>query len=637
MIDKLFPYTGLLGALALIAWAGSLYVLVRVMRQASRPRVYLLAVGLALLASMLYGLKNDYWFSGIKLDRAEEMRKQMAAEKALEAEEKADEAAAAEQTPNAETGDEAAATPKKTKDLAAGVTFAEDTPEDLVQGGYSGTTPTWRERGKKSRTVPGATQPGAKVRGTNQVAKVRGTNQVDGAGAPVSLDENGGSDAEAEGLAHEKKVVYMKEAQLRVVRQIHRLSRMLINLVLIAAVMTLLWNYVVTFNAPWNTWWPLPLSGGSIDAFSPKRPTQTLRPGDEPYAPPEAFLGRAIRKGENVIYFGRRPLWASKSAVSRLSLFIPWFGDHADTVWPQAGAYLRRRWQALGERLARSARFATGLWSRIAPSWHRRVEVTTRFLERMDDHVQRILGELSRFLGRQSKRPDDGLSRATAGAAAGQPLPRRLAGAGRSLWMGTAALALALARLGPRLWQHRGAVARGLARVARWLDDREAVLLRGLPRALARLGRWTRARLRGLGAGGLWLGKGVITWPPQLVRYVRLLRRGERKITFAEIPLWRVPILRYGAARLPTGSEFAFDAAWFGRYVPVISGDAPCRAMLEDMAVIMSERRQSGAVSKRTLLIVWDRDEALDAALQTRLAQLAEEGNLSILTWQRGP
>jgi hypothetical protein len=51
----------------------------------------------------------------------------------------------------------------------------------------------------------------------------------------------------------------------------------------------------------------------------------------------------------------------------------------------------------------------------------------------------------------------------------------------------------------------------------------------------------------------------------------------------------------------------------------------------------MSERRQSGAVAKRTLLIVWDRDEVIDDALQTHLAQLAEEGNLSILTWQRGP
>jgi hypothetical protein len=416
---------------------------------------------------------------------------------------------------------------------------------------------------------------------------------------------------------------------------------MAIDLLLIAVLMTILWNYVVTFNAPWNTWWPLPLSGEAIDAFSPKRPMQALRPGDEPYAPPEVFLGRALRKGENVIYFGQRPIWESMPAVPRLSLFIPWCGDHADTVWPKTQTYLLLRWQALVRMLGRGARFASGQWNRIAPSWHRRVQATTRFLERMDDRVQLILGDLSRFsarltatLKRRSRAPG-------MGSAARQPLPQRLVCAGRSLLKGSVALALtlamALARQGLRLWQDRGAWVQRLERLAQWMDDREAHLFRVLPRALARLGLWTRMLLRVLGVVGRWLGNGAITWPPQLVRYVRLLRRGERKITFVEIPLWRVPIIRYGGAKLPTGSEFAFDAAWFGRYVPIMSGDAPCREMLKDMADIMSERRQSGAVAKRTLLIVWDRDEVIDDALQTQLAQLAEEGNLSILTWQRGP
>jgi hypothetical protein len=636
MIDKLFPYTGLLGALGLIAWAGSLYVLTQVMRKASRPRIYMLALGLVLVSSQFYRWKNDYWFSAVKLDRTEEIRKQMEAQKALEAEEKA-EAEAQEKAAQEEGDDGAAPTPRKTKNLASGVAFAEDAPDDLTQGGYSESVPTYLERGKQVRTLPGV---------TNRIAGVRGTNQVAGAtNAPVSLDGEDQTGVEAADAAREGSTethtIFVKEPQLRLINQIHRVSRMLISLLWIAVVSTILWNYVVTFNLPWTTWWPLPLSGGSIDAFSPKRPAQTLRPGDEPYAPPEAFLGRAIRKGENVIYFGRSPIWASKSSMPRLSLFIPWFGDHADTVWPKARAYLLRLWQALVQRLARSARFALDQWHRIAPSWHRRVQTTTRFLERMDDHVQRILGELSRFFARQSRRPGDGLGQATAEAAAGQRLPQRLAWVGRSLWKGMAALALALARvlppLGLRLWRERGALVRALAYLARWFDDGEAFLFRVLPRVLAHLGRWTRLLLRVLCVTAVWLGKGAITWPPQGVRYARMLRRGERKITFVEIPLWCVPILRYGGRGLPTGSEFAFDAAWFGRYVSVMSSDAPGLAMLQDMADIMSERRQSGAIAKRTLLIVWDRDEVIDAALQTHLAQLAEEGNLSILTWQRGP
>ncbi|MBM4164285.1 MAG: hypothetical protein FJ222_07585 [Lentisphaerae bacterium] len=654
MIDKLFPYTGLLGALSLIAWAGSLYVLTQVMRKASRPRIYMLALGLVLLSSMLYRLKNEYWKSAVTLDRTEEIRKQMEAQKALEAEEKAEaEAEAAEQAAQTAAENGTAPPPRRTKDLASGVAFAEDAPADLTQGGYSDSVPTYLERGKQVRTIPGVTNQIAGVRGTNhvagatnQIAGVRGTNHVAGAtNAPVSLDGEDQTGDEAADAAREgsteKYTIFVKEPQYRLIQQIHRVSRLLINLLLIAVVSTILWNYVVTFNLPWTTWWPLPLSGGSIDAFSPKRPAQTLRPGDAPYAPPEAFLERAIRKGENVIYFGRGPIWASKSSLPRLSLFIPWFGDHADTVWPQARAYLLRLWHALGQRLARSVRSAMDHWNRIAPSWHRRVQATARFLERMDDHVQRILGELSRFRARQSQRPGDRLGGETAGAAAGQRFPQRLAWAGRSLWKGMAALTLILARvlppLGRRLWQERGALVRALGCLARWLDDGEAVLFRVLPRMLARLGRWIYLLLRVLCVVGAWLGKGVIAWPPQLVRYARMLRRGERKITFVEIPLWCVPILRYGGKRLPTGSEFAFDAAWFGRYVPVMSSDAPGLAMLQDMADIMSERRQSGAIAKRTLLIVWDRDEVVDTTLQTRLAQLAEEGNLSILTWARGP
>jgi hypothetical protein len=649
MIDKLFPYTGLLGALALIAWAGSLYVLVQVMRKASRPRIYLLALGLAMLSSLFYGWSTKYWFSVVRLDRTEEIAKAQADQKKADADERARERAEAAERGEEVGTDEGAPLPKSDA-LATGLTFVQDSPDDLKQGGYSDATPTWRETGKKVRTRPSATNHPAGARGTNQVAKVRGTNQVDGAGADsASFDSDEAAENEkAEQLAKEGaeeiNAIYLKGPQLRVVNQIHRLSAMAIDLLLIAVLMTILWNYVVTFNAPWNTWWPLPLSGEAIDAFSPKRPTQALRPGDEPYAPPEVFLGRALRKGENVIYFGQRPIWESMPAVPRLSLFIPWFGDHADTVWPQTQTYLLLRWKALVRMLGRGARFALAHWNRIAPSWHRRVQATTLFLERMDDRVQLILGDLSRFsaqltatLKRRSLTP--GLE--AAGAAASQPLPQRLACAGRSLWKGTVALALtlalALARLGLRLWQNRGAWVQRLERLAQWMDDREAHLFRVLPHVLERLGQWARMLLRVLGVVGRWLGNGAITWPPQLVRYVRLLRRGERKITFVEIPLWRVPIIRYGGAKLPTGSEFAFDAAWFSRYVPIINGDAPCREMLKDMADIMSERRQSGAVAKRTLLIVWDRDEVIDDALQAHLAQLAEEGNLSILTWQRGP
>ncbi len=366
MIDTIVPYMGLWGFRALIVWVLALVVLLVGSALRSRPRANLLALVLVLAAAYCARRNLDGWFSSIRLDRTDEIN-----------------AALAEREPQ--------------EGIAATVRFAEDDPEDRVEGGVARGTPAWREGGPKLR--------GGGV-ATNQVAAVD-------ADTPASLGED------------EEAVIYMRADQLSTVRQIERGNRLAIRTLTLLILLAIIWDYAISFNSVRSTRLPLPLSSPWIDAFSAKSRALVIRPDVGKRWLPEPFLSRAVRKGENVIYFGQEPIWAGKVRVPRLSLF-------------------------------------------------------------------------------------------------------------------------------------------------------------GLP-----------------------------------------------------LPLLGVPILRYGAEGVPRGSEFVFDAAWFGRYVPVVTGDAPCRDMIEDIVDILHERRRSGASSDRTLVIAWDRDEELDKPFLTRLAKLADEANLSVFVWSR--
>jgi len=424
MIEKLLPYTGAWGVVALVACALAVLALLQGCRPPARPGAFLVALALVGVAAVCALVNERVWFQMIRIDRTEEVK-----------------AVLAERGPQ--------------EGLAANLRYAEDAAEDRVEGGITteamsggaatpgktapaNAVPAWREGGKKLR--------GGSLAPTNQVEETSALTEA------TKIE------------AGEVPVIYMKAEQLGIVRQVERGIRLLIRLLWIAVLLALAWDYATAFNNVRSLRPPFPLSSPWIDAFSPKSRALVIRPGTGRPWEPEPLLARAVLKGENVIYFGQRPIWEGQSTLPRIRL-------------P-----------------------GLELW---------RVPVLPRGKE----------------------------------------------------------VRLTLPRLGTRT-----------VRIPP-LDD-------------------------------LWLPLPVVT-------------------------LWRVPILRYGEPRLPRGSEFVFDAAWFGRYVPVVIGDAPCREMIEDFADILVERRRSGASAGRTLVIAWDRDDELEKPFLLRLAKLAEEANLSIFVWSR--
>ncbi len=369
MIDKLVPVMGEWGVRALIVWVAALAVLLFGSFIRARPKAYLLALALVVAAAFCARRNLDTWFASIRLDRTDEIN-----------------AALASRAPQ--------------EGLATVVRFAEDDPEDRVEGGVTRTAPAvpaWREGGPKAR----------------------GGGVLTNAVAEAAADDGTAADPAAGGEA----VIYMKGDQLSLVRQLERGNRLAIRVLTLLIALAILYDYVTAFNSVRSTRFALPLSGALIDSLSAKSRALMIRPDVGRRWRPEPFLERAVRKGENVVYFGQKPVWEGRATLPRLSLF--------------------------------------------------------------------------------------------------------------------------------------------------------------------------------------------------------------------GLPLRRVPLLRYGAPGQPTGSEFAFDAAWFGRYVVTVIGDAPCRAMLEDFVDILHERRRSGARARRTLVLAWDRDETLEKPFLVTLAKLADEANLSLFVWTR--
>ena len=463
MIGILNHSTGVLGAIAMIFGVMSLLALVFGTRMRRRPSAYLVALGLVIVSALCARINVEVWFDLLKLDPQDEYAATLArraAEKAGDLEATEANRKREEEAREAEAREAAEAK----KGLAGTVRFAEDSAEDRLRGGaipvrgWTNAPPPGEDTVKAVTNklvlsavtgVPAWREGGRKVRGgtTNLAGKAAGgTNLAAGAAG----DTNGASEfAEAaERLKGESEVpvIYLKTAQLDLARGIEYWGRTLTNSLMFLILLAIVWDYTRAFNLPHNLRLPLPLSSFWIDDLSPKPRVLVIPPDPEEAWRPEAFLSRAVRKGEKVIYFGQKPIWEGKSALPKL--YLPGL----------------RKWCV--------------------------------------------------------------------------PIPR---------------------------------------------------------------------------LGDLWL-------------------------PLPTMQLWHVPILRYADLQLPlpAGSEFVLDAVWFGRYVAIVTGDAPCRAIVRDFVDILGERHQSGAVSVRTLVIAWDRDEELDESVLSRLAKLSDDINLSVVIWSRG-
>lgn len=133
----------------------------------------------------------------------------------------------------------------------------------------------------------------------------------------------------------------------------------------------------------------------------------------------------------------------------------------------------------------------------------------------------------------------------------------------------------------------------------------------------------------------------------------RMVRKGENVIYFGDHdpwagevcprlklwkwPLWSLPKLVYGAAGSPQGSEFALDAAWFGRYSVVITQNLEAVSLFEDMVGIILERHDTGASARKTLHFVWDFIELPPQETMASLIRVAHDTNVKLAVWSSEP
>lgn len=133
----------------------------------------------------------------------------------------------------------------------------------------------------------------------------------------------------------------------------------------------------------------------------------------------------------------------------------------------------------------------------------------------------------------------------------------------------------------------------------------------------------------------------------------RMVRKGENVIYFGDHdpwtdtvcprikvrkwPLWSLPKLVYGAAGSPKGSEFALDAAWFGRYGVVITQNLEAVSLFEDMVGIILERHDTGASARKTLHIVWDFIELPSQETIASLIRAVRDTNVKLVVWSAEP
>jgi hypothetical protein len=81
----------------------------------------------------------------------------------------------------------------------------------------------------------------------------------------------------------------------------------------------MIWDYLRAFNATRTTRWLVPIGGRWLDALSPKARTVMLT-GDGAAAPsPEEYAAAALRRGENLIFFGTRDPWPQAGRIARVA------------------------------------------------------------------------------------------------------------------------------------------------------------------------------------------------------------------------------------------------------------------------------------------------------------------------------
>jgi len=301
---KFFEYFGVVGTLSVLAWIGAAYALARSRHDKPNSWRWLFgALAAAVLATRLGRATSDAIMNA-RIDDREQIAMTL-----KEHEEMADDI-------------------EKQKLTAR---FAEDSPEDVLAG--KDLTALKEAKGETPEGTAAGTEAGASAGETS----LSGVTAAEAPPDVVPAYARGGKRTRAEGKKvggdgkvgvriEDTSIRYMKADDLAAARRLDRLNRLAIRLLLLGTLGMMASDYLRAFNRTLTTRWLVPIGGPWLDAISPKARLVLITPPGAAALSPADYAGAAMRRGENVIYFGGRDPWDGAARVARVSVrtWIAW-------------------------------------------------------------------------------------------------------------------------------------------------------------------------------------------------------------------------------------------------------------------------------------------------------------------------
>jgi len=310
---KLYQYFGVVGILSIVAWIMGAGLLIRYARRERFKAHYTLVLGIAIVAHVLGRLNSDQ-VSGIRVD--ERARLEAIQEERLRLREASDgpgkvRVRFAEDSAS-DRLDEAGVSKEDLQQLA-GEAEANIAPEGL-------STPASAGAEEKPEEPAMATQdPELAPAGGEEPAYRRAGKQSREKGKQVALPAIG-SASEAVTPMADNTFRIMPEPDVTAANRLDRWNLLAIALLLWAASIAFVWDYLLRLNTTFHWRYPLPITGHWLDSVFPKaRSVLVLQPKEGVL---RSYLEGIVRKGETFLYLGDKSLWRV-ATLPRLP-FVTW-------------------------------------------------------------------------------------------------------------------------------------------------------------------------------------------------------------------------------------------------------------------------------------------------------------------------
>lgn len=299
MIAKFFELFGVAGTVSVVAWlAGGAMVAISLRSRRHRWRWMFGALAAAVAGVLLADVTHRAILKSTLDDREEVAR-------AMELSRRA--AAEGSRTMASEDG-------KMT------MRFAEDSPQEATAAAATAAGVELPASVLETQTLENA-------EGSNDVTSAAGTNDDVPEYARKGKKKRA-ADKKAEtkldqGVSikeEEVTVWYLKEKDYLAARKMDNINWLFSRLMFLLAAGMIVRVYLRAFNATWTTKWILPIGGHWLDNLSPRNRVVLIRPEAAGVLSPQTYASAALRRGENLIYFGASDPWAGTDRVVRLEL-----------------------------------------------------------------------------------------------------------------------------------------------------------------------------------------------------------------------------------------------------------------------------------------------------------------------------